>query len=409
MLRKLRNQIAKIRSSHILAFLFLIYIFYLGTAPLPQLLTHTADALLYKYSPVQSISKLYETMLETGSAQPLLKNKGTYINFNGLMANILDQPMMNERVTLRNGHLSSVVNWNPSQQDIENAADSLIRFRDSQAAAGGNFLFVLAPSQISKYEDLLPQGYTDNTNETADQFLSLLKASDVPFLDLREQMHRAGISVTEAFYNTDHHWLPETGFWAYTQILEKLHQMGAISAEYSFYTDQENFTFTHLPGTFLGSSGKRTGSYYAGTDDSIFIAPNFDTDISLTIPQRELALQGKYEDVCYNTDAVHNYGEPDYFNENSYGLFGWGDNPLAQWRNDSAVEQGRFLLIGDSFGNVPFSLLPLVLSSCDELDMRYYTEDFTAYYNDYRPDTVIVLVTVDMIFSNNITHPFIPQ
>ena len=174
----------------------------------------------------------------------------------------------------------------------------------------------------------------------------------------------------------------------------------------SFYTDPENYIFETHENTFLGSSGKRTGIYYAGLDDSILIRPDFDTDISVSIPERKLELRGRYEDVGYNTDAVHNYEDPDYYLENVYGLYGWGDMQLTHWRNELAPEQGRFLLIGESFGNIPFSLMSIVCSSCDEMDMRYYDGDFTKYYASYSPDTVIVEVNVDQVLSEFTLEPY---
>ena len=391
----------RIRSVHVLAALFLLYIFYVGLAPLPQFLIHTGKTFQEELgsSYIQKINSQYEGMLSTEAQYPLLQNKGTYIHFNGLMAKTLRQPLMNDRVMLKNGHLGRLVSEVSSQEAIRRAADNIIRFHNAHTSQGKNFLFVMVPSQISKYEDLLPPGYTDTTNADADAFLALLDDAGVPYLDLREELQAEGISVTDAYYVTDHHWTPQTGFWAYQKMVSKLEQMGAIAPVDPFYTDPENFTFETHPDSFLGSSGKRTGKYYAGVDDSVLIRPNFETDIRISVPERQLELQGRFEDVAYNTEAVHNYADPDFFQENVYGLYGWGDTQITHWRNAPAPEQSRFLLIGESFGNIPFSLMSIVFGSCDEMDLRYYQEDFPDYYGSYQPDTVIVLVNVDNTLS----------
>ena len=213
----------KLRAGHILSALFLFYIFYVGLAALPQLLVNTSETLRngkLNSSYIKKVNDQYEGMLGTESWYPLLQNKGTYINFNGLMAKKLGQPLMNERITLKNGHLFYVDSKTPDPEEILHAADNIIRFHDAHTASGGNFLFVMVPSQISKYEDLLPAGYTDTTNDTADAFLSLLEQAGVPYLDLREEMHKDGLTVTDDYYSTDHHWKPQTGFWAYTKILK---------------------------------------------------------------------------------------------------------------------------------------------------------------------------------------------
>ena len=103
---------------------------------------------------------------------------------------------------------------------------------------------------------------------------------------------------------------------------------------------------------------------------------------------------------------MHNYQDPDFYLENSYGLYGWGDNPITHWRNNQAPQQEKFLLVGESFGNIPFSLMSLPFSSCDEVDRRYFTEDFIAYYEEYAPDTVIIEVNVDMTISENTTFAY---
>ena len=390
----------KFRPAHLLTALFLGFLFFVGAAAIPTFLTNTSDYLQTSFDLggyIRKINQQYSSMLETENELPLLQDKGSYIDLNGLMANLLGQPMMNDRVTLKNGHLDSPQSDAPDPEEIRNAADNIIRFRDVHADNGGDFLFVVVPRQLSKYEDLLPTGYSDTNNDTADTFLSLLDAAEVPFLDLREEMHKDGMTMSDAYYVTDHHWKPQTGLWAYGKILEKLQKMGAVEAVNPLYTDPNSYTFEIYEDTFLGSSGKRTGRYYAGLDDSILLKPNFETEISLSIPQRKLEVTGSYENVAYNTEAVHNYNDPDLYNENVYGLYGWGDTAISHWRNEDAPLQQKFLLIGDSFGNIPFSLMSLCASSCDEVDMRHFQENFQEYYDSFQPDTVVILIGVSSI------------
>lgn len=402
----------KLTPSRLLAVLFLLFIGYVACEPFPQFLSNTKALITEGISPrdyIRSIDDQYSGMLSTEKEKPLLQSKGTYINLNGLMANLLGQPMMNDRVTLKNGHLASLVSWRYSQDAIESASENIARFAQKQLSQGRQFLFVMVPSQISKYEDLLPTGYTDTTNETADILLELLTQNGVPCLDLRETMHSEGMTQADAYFTTDHHWKPQTGFWAYTKMLEALQQLDAIAPVDPFFTDSGNFEFVTYEKTFLGSSGKRTGIYYAGLDDSIFIRPKFDTEISVTIPNRGLDLTGRYEDTAYNTDVETDYSHPDYFNENAYGLYGWGDTSLTQWRNEHAPENARVMLIGESFGNVPFSLMSLYFTSCDELDMRHYTDNFAEYYASYQPDIVILEVNVDQAVAEITTYPYFPE
>lgn len=402
----------KLTPSRLLAVLFLLFIGYVACEPFPQFLSNTRALITEGISPrnyIRSIDDQYSGMLSTEKEKPLLQSKGTYINLNGLMATLLGQPMMNDRVTLKNGHLASLVSWRYSQEEIENAGENISRFAQRQLSQGKQFLFVMVPSQISKFEDLLPTGYTDTTNETADILLELLTQNGVPCLDLRETMHAEGMTQADAYFTTDHHWKPQTGFWAYTKMLEALQQLDVIAPVDPFYTDSVNFEFITYEKTFLGSSGKRTGIYYAGLDDFVLIRPKFDTEISVTIPERDLDLTGRYEDTAYNTDVETDYSHPDYFNENAYGLYGWGDTKLTQWRNEHAPENAKVMLIGESFGNVPFSLMSLYFTCCDELDMRHYADGFAEYYASYQPDIVILEVNVDQAVAEITTYPYFPE
>ena len=400
----------KVKPAYVLTGLFLVYIFYICACGFSTFLYNSGSALYWDsgYAHyIQTVNEQYEGFLTTEQEKPLLQNKGTYINLNGLMANVMGQREMNERVVLKNGHLASPTPWVTAPDSVRAAAENVIRFHQKQQEKGGHFLFVMVPSQISKYEDLLPTGYTDSFNETADLFLSYLRDAGVPCLDLREAMAEAGISAADGYFVTDHHWKPQTGFWAYTKILEALAQTGAIDPVDNFYTNVQNYTFQTYENCFLGSSGKRTGKYYAGTDDFSFIIPSFHTDVSVTVESQNVDLRGKFEDVAYGTDIYARYPNPDYFQDDPYNAYGWGNTPLTRWRNPLAPQEGKFLLIGESFGNVPYSLLSLYLSACDEMDMRYYDGDFAAYYEAYAPDTVVMEVNVTQTVAEITTYPYV--
>ena len=108
-------------------------------------------------------------------------------------------------------------------------------------------------------QDILIEERSTNTKENIEFTRQLLEEAGVPYLDLREEMQAEGISVTDAFYTTDHHWKPQTGLWAFGKILEKLETTGAIPSVDPVYTDPGNYSFEIHENTFLGSSGKRTG------------------------------------------------------------------------------------------------------------------------------------------------------
>lgn len=398
-------------ASQVTAILFLIYIFATGLAALPRLMVNVGNSMLEGTdlgSFIRMIDDQYNDMLSLEKEIPVPHNKGSYINLNGKMARLLQQPEMNGRVLLKNGLLAGTNDTPPLTEEIAFSAENITRFSQAQTALGRHFLFVMTPGKIDPQGTSLPTGYTDTTNASADILLQQLTENGVTCLDLRLSMAAEGITWEEAFYITDHHWTPETGFWAYDQVLKQLQTMGAIDAVDSFYTSMDNYEFRTYPNTSLGSDGKRTGIYFAGLDDSTFIIPKYENSIRLELPQHGIVHEGAYENVSYYTGYHEDFNDPDYFNYSMYGVYGWGNNPITLWRNAGAPENRKCMLIGDSFGNVPFSLMSLYFTSCDELDMRFYDGDFQEHFQEYAPDIVVLMFNPDHTTFENADYPYFP-
>lgn len=409
-MHKILNKLRKLRPGNLLAVLFLAYLGFVASSCLPEVIFEFGRCLYWDTGSqefINTINARSDDFLSLAKEESLLLNKGTYVNLNGLMAKILRQPIMNERILLTNGHLGYIPADAPDYGGVSEAAENIIRFHDAHTATGGNFLFLMVPTQSSKYENHLPDGYQDSINGPADAFLALLQEAGVPCLDLREELQKDGISISDAYYTTDHHWTPQTGLWAYGEILTKLEQMQIIAPVDPLYTDPESYDFVTYEDAFLGSSGRSTGIYYAGLDDATFIYPKFHTDISVSIPSMEVECRGPYEEVAYYQDLNYDFEDPDFFNTNFYAYYGWNDTPITHWRNEHAPEQNKFLLIGESFGNIPFSLLSMNLGICDELDVRYFEEDFSDYYDSYQPDTVILEFNAGAIYADFTTYSYL--
>ena len=383
-----------------LAAAFLIAIFYIGSATAPSALARIGELAAGGPPGIpqarKQIASDYQGMLDF--EHPDFRGKGLYINLNGLMARAMGQRYMNEQVKLDNGHLTALY----YKRDPARSAEQMAKLRDRQEERGKAFLFVATPCQIPKYDNVLPTGYYDYSNQNIDALLGALREKGVPAMDLREELRADGISNTDAFFVTDVHWKPETGFWAYAKIVSYLEQAGLIAPIDPMYTDIDEFNIEVLEGIFLGSSGNRTGKYYAGVDDLSLIAPGFKTDISVEIPSMSMEKQGEFADVAINRNLLGR----DYFTANPYRAYGHGNRDFISYRNAGAPIGMKAMAIGDSFSNVPFAFLSLAFAECDQLDMRYYEGDFEEYYDEYGPDIVIVMVYPDEIDHPSLTFDF---
>jgi hypothetical protein len=326
-------------------------------------------------------------------------NKGTYINLNGFMARLMGQRCMNERVKLDNGNVARLYD----SIDAMPAAKQITKLFAAQKERNASFLYVLAPTEIPKYENLLPAGYRDFSNKNGDELLALLRENGVPVLDLREEMARDGLRHTEAFFTTDHHWKPETGFWAYTKIMERLARSGATEPVEPHYTALDCYNVEVYPHAFLGSAGRRTGAYYAGVDDLSIISPKFDTDILLEIPALTVKKQGSFFSIAYNDRAFQH----DFFNDDPLGGYGAGYHSLKRFRNDNAPLDLKVMCIGNSFSNTSLVYLSLAVKALDLLNMQWTVEgDFKTYYADFQPDICIMLTYANSDYDPNNTYDF---
>ncbi len=96
----------------------------------------------------------------------------------------------------------------------------------------------------------------------------------------------------------------------------------------------------------------------------------------------------------------------DYFNKNPYVVYGHGDRGLIEYRNDDAPLSEKFLLIGDSFSNVPFSYFSLISKEVYQIDMRHFHKNFEEFYDVLNPDIIILMINPSGLNTPNIMHKF---
>ena len=154
----------------------------------------------------------------------------------------------------------------------------------------------------------------------------------------------------------------------------------------------------------LGTAGRRTGRYFTGLDDFTVITPGFETYLSLTTSNSSSVKRGSFPEVALNKNRI----KKDYYNLNPYTAYNRGGDSIMQYRNEIAPIDKRILAIGDSFATVPFAFLPLIFTSCNQLDLRYCDEDFDfqEYFNSYNPDIVINLANPTTLTGPNLAYDF---
>jgi hypothetical protein len=191
---------------------------------------------------------------------PSLVDKGTYIEINGLMAHLMGQRIMNEVIKLENGYLTNVEN----KFDTSPYISGLKQLNDLCKSRGIEFLYVQAPYKICKHDKQLPAGVSDFTNENTDEFLSLVYDAGIEAIDLRQELHNDGLDHYQAFFMTDHHWTPGTGFWAANKIKNYFVNKGILTNEDTVVSDLSNYNIDIYNNIFIGSYARRTGTNFGG-------------------------------------------------------------------------------------------------------------------------------------------------
>lgn len=314
-----------------------------------------------------------------------------YITLNGAYQRLLGLRHVNERYLMDNGHLTYII----PEMDVTELADNTVAFRDTLAEMDIPFGYVSTLFKINADDKQLPVGVEDFSNENTDRYLSILKQNGVNVLDLRDNVKEQGLDHYSLYFRTDHHWLPETGFWAYTQIVSWLESLDESYAVDPAITDPDNYNYTFYENIFCGSAGRRVGPLYAGVDDFTVISPKFETMLTHIVPEYEINRQGSYDQALLFPEKLTN-GDP--LQSTVYGTYLCKDASQAFITNLSGQEaldvQSRpkkLIILKDSNALVVAPYLALSYDEICLVDLRLFGGNFLEFIQDYQPDMVLAL------------------
>lgn len=297
-------------------------------------------------------------------------------------------------VRLNNGHLTST-SYFISDELVQESAMEINKLYQYSRNAGADFLYVACPEK--GYSTNYPAGIDNYVPSNCSRFYKALESMGVPALVLQDKMNEEGISETEAFFATDHHWKPEIGLWATGKILEEMEWLYHIpyNAE---YTDIANYDTVNYEEWFLGSQGKKTGVYFTelGADDITLITPKFETSFIEEQPYKDWQRSGNFTETVMYLDNIQ---EKNWYIKNPYAAYCGGDFRMQIFRNQMAKNSRKTLVIRDSFACVVAPFLALqndILYLVDIRDFSYFVGEKPNVYNlidEIQPDCVLVVYT----------------
>ena len=273
--------------------------------------------------------------------------------------------------------------------EIKQVVNKIATLKNVSENNGARFLYCLAPTK-ELYEKA-PENVDNFCYENYNLFLSELEKSSIPTIDFAETVNK---SDYEVFYKTDHHWTVRAGFEANNALLNKLNSLYGFDFNKKL-TDLSNYNIEHYKTWFLGSKGKKVGTYFTwnGADDFDLITPKFMTSFIEKQPFKNQIRTGSFmETVLYMYNMKR-----DYYNINTYATYSGGDFRLQIMKNNFNTNGKKILLIRDSFAGVVAPFLALQtneLHICDIRNYDYYVGDklnVEEYIKNIKPDYIMVL------------------
>ena len=288
--------------------------------------------------------------------------------------------------------------------------ESLKEFDAALQEKNIDFLYVLAPAKLSRYDynEYLPYKVISPGANSA-SLVDALEKSDLSYIDIESQMRTDGISHYGSFFKSDHHWLPQTGFYANTLICEYLKD----NSGFEFNADILNIdrynqdTYTK---SFLGTQGRGTGTVFSPVDDMTLIYPRFDTDILVNTGGD--ITEGTFFDAIFRMEYLTQKADT---NDNDYFVYLGGSVPWQLIKNNNADNDKKIVLVADSFSGVCAPYLSLACSELHLLDGRWFKgESIYDYAVRIEADIVISLhnasaITDDRFFNFMQMRPVVQE
>ncbi len=317
-----------------------------------------------KQGNIQSIFDFKKNVEEI--SDKMLSYHDLMVDTNSAKENLLGTRVVDKEETLvvksYSGTLVGNFQENFSDEEISALASGINDRRNLSEKNGAKYIYCSVPEK--SFYDGIPENVTSYNLSNLERLSDRLSKEDITYIDFYNEFKDQ--SIFDVFFNTDHHWNPKSGFKATGILLDKL------KSDYGFeynseYADIENYTVTTYKNHFLGSYGKKVGTYFTwyGLDDFDLIIPKFETKMTEK-HQNEKERTGKFEDTVLFLDHM----KKDPYTVNTYGTYSGGDFRLQVMKNELNPDGKKILLIRDSFSCVVAPFLALQASELHIIDDR---------------------------------------
>lgn len=390
----------KIKTEGITAILFFVVIFgmliglftYKDNDPIHDFLLEYRTEVLPGTPILDRLSKAIDIAEDIIYDETYLKEP--YNDFYGLIQKMLGKKIMSDAgygEIYRTKYNQIIFKVDKKDKKVEQSLKAMVELKHELDEIGIPLLYVQAPFKLTDSEQQLPINKKDYVDANINLFLKGLEQNNIDYLDLRPSLRNGAKTQNELFFNTDHHWRIETAFDATGYIEDELNKDYGFDID-SKYKDIKNYDLKTFKNCYLGSMGRRTGQLYSGLDDFTLITPKFKTDY--TLYQYDYGAETVFNGSFKNAILVKEYmQEKAPVDNNRYAVY-HGDNTELVFQNH-LVNDGKVMMIKDSFGIPVYSFLSLGVSEVRAVDLRLFKDSVVQYAEENKPDVVIILYNGD--------------
>lgn len=231
--------------------------------------------------------------------------------------------------------------------------------------------FILAPTQVSVYEDKLPKFASPLSQlKTIDKYYSELNMNCIEVYDSLMN-HR---NNEKLYFKLDHHWTMDGAYYAYVEYCNAKGFTPVSRNEYSVSSVKD----------------------FKGTIHSKLNYDKIKLGEEIKLYNKEFNLKVKYDGVESNSLYNMEYADK----KDKYSIFLNNINSFVEITNED-VENNRSLAIAkDSYAN---AMLPFLVNHYNKIyvfDTRSYRESLSEFVNNNNVDDVLILYNVNTIDSD---------
>ena len=284
-------------------------------------------------------------------------------------------------IRLENGYLCYAYLY--SQESVEYAG--IIDFDEWLTAKDIPCLTVIPAEKSDDRYAVFPKGFPEGYAEKENEYLKYLDNNGISYLNAGELLVSENEDFFSWFYKTDHHWNVRAGFSVAAAIAERLKTEFGLPVD-TDVLNRKNFSLITYENAFLGSQGKKATHGYISPENFEVYYPLFDTAFSIKIPTMTIDRTDTFENTLIQSEVLK---AGDYYTNNTYTAFLYGDVPLARIHNLNCKNGTRALMIKTSDANVVDVYLAFTVEYLDIIDPRYFDGSIRTFIEKNHPDVVL--------------------